>query len=436
MTAVVREVTATGDAIAKLEDGRCVLVGGVVQGERIELELPAKGGTMPRARLRGVLEPSEVRVAPPCPLVDRCGGCDWMHLSDEARGQLHLRHAAELVGRATGQSGWPDIPIHRPCDPLGYRTRARLVLSAKGSQVRVGYRRGKSHRLVAVDHCPVLCETLAAAPAEIARWLEGSEGEGEVQVALGEAGRWVLDLHFVGQLDAAVFATADRQVRGGAWAGVSIWCDGATVPATFGDPRAVIADLDGAPLTVAPGGFAQASDRGAVQLAMRLRELIQLAPGGRIVELFAGSGTLSVVLAPLADHYLAIEQSGPAAEQLRANLKARGIQAKVQVGDANQFVVPRPTATVVLDPPRTGAREAVQRLVTARPRQVVYVSCNLATLARDLAVLTEAGYQVEQLELFELFPQTSHVETVVRLVRDSDRRSGGAQDGPQRPTPD
>ena len=204
------------------------------------------------------------------------------------------------------------------------------------------------------------------------------------------------------------------------------------MPATFGDPRAVIPDLDGAPLTIAAGGIAQPSHRGAVQLATRLGELCQLGPGGRLVELFAGSGTLSVVLAPLADGYLGIEQSAPAAEQLRENLAARGIAGKVQVADANRYEVPRPTATVVLDPPRAGARGAVRRLATVRPRQIVYLSCNLATLARDLAELSEAGYGIEQLELFELFPQTSHVETVVRLVRTADGGGRRDRDGQRR----
>jgi 23S rRNA (uracil1939-C5)-methyltransferase len=90
---------------------------------------------------------------------------------------------------------------------------------------------------------------------------------------------------------------------------------------------------------------------------------------------------------------------------------------KVFVSNADNWAIPRPIATVLLDPPRTGALEAARTIAEARPRQVVYVSCNPATLARDLAVLVDAGYSVQQLELFELFPQTSHVETVVRLER-------------------
>jgi len=415
--AVIREVTTTGDAVAELDDGRCVLVDGVAEGEQVEVELPRKGGRLPRARLRAVLEPSPARVTPPCPLSERCGGCDWMHLSAETRGELHRRHVAELLARATGQERLPTIAYHRPNEPLGYRTRARLAVSAKGDRPRVGFRRDKSRRLVEVDHCPVLCDALSKAPTTIGSWLAGAQGSGEAQVALGAAGRWVVDLHFDGDLASESFATAANQVEVGAWAGVDIWCAGATAPATFGDPRAVIADLGGAPLLIAPGGFAQPSDRGAALLAERVVELVGRGGRGRLVELFAGSGTLSVVLAPLADPFVAVEQSPAAVEQLRDNLAARGLAGKVQVGDANGFAVPRPTATVVLDPPRAGARGATASLVAARPRQIIYVSCNATTLARDLAKLCQRDYAITEIELFELFPQTSHVECVVRLVR-------------------
>jgi len=412
----VREVTATGAAIAELNDGRRVLVGGVAEGEAIEVELPRRGGKLPRARLRAVTTPSPARVEPPCPLVDRCGGCDWMHLSAETRAQLHRRHVAELVGRATGQT-LAVIPYHQLNEPLGYRTRARLAVVARGGRARVGFRRDRSRRLVEVDRCLVLGAALATAPGQMARWLAGAEGTGELQLGLGRGGRWVVDLHFDGELPATTFATADERVRAGTWAGVAIWSAGATEPARFGDPRACLADLAGAPLIIAAGGFAQASDRGAAALAARVAALVELGPGGRLVELYAGSGTLSVVLAPLADRFVAVEQSPAAVDQLRDNLAARGLAGKVQLADANGFEVPRPTATVVLDPPRGGARQAMASLVAARPRQVVYVSCNPTTLARDLADLCPAGYGIAELELFELFPQTSHVECVVRLVR-------------------
>ena len=410
-------MTPTGAAVAELDDGRCVLVHGVAEGEQVEIELPRKGGRMPRARLRAVVEPSPARVTPPCPLSERCGGCDWMHLSAPTWGELHRRHVTDLLTHATGQERLPEIVYHRPNEPLGYRTRARLAVSATGGRVRVGFRRDRSRKVVEVDRCPVLCEALSEAPATMGRWLAGAQGTGEVQVALGSARRWVVDLHFDGELASDAFAAAAAQVEEGSWAGVDIWCAGATAPATFGDPRAVIAELDGAPLPIAAGGFAQASDRGAALLAARVAELVGRGARGRLVELFAGSGTLSVVLAPLADSFLAVEQSPAALEQLRDNLAARGLAGKVKVGDANDLSVPRPTATVVLDPPRAGARGATANLVAARPRQIVYVSCNATTLARDLAELCGGGYAITEIELFELFPQTSHVESVVRLVR-------------------
>ncbi len=138
--------------------------------------------------------------------------------------------------------------------------------------------------------------------------------------------------------------------------------------------------------------------------------------GAPCVELFAGSGTLSIAIAPRVSRFVAVEQSAEAAEALRHNLAARRLDAAVKVADANDFRLPR-AATVVLDPPRAGAAGACARIAEARPERVLYVSCNPATLARDAAALAAHGYRARSVALFDLFPHTSHVETLMRLER-------------------
>ena len=144
----------------------------------------------------------------------------------------------------------------------------------------------------------------------------------------------------------------------------------------------------------------------------------EAAPEGkRVLELYAGHGNLSVLLARGAAAFRAVEQDGPATEALRANLAARGLAARVHAGDAAEARL-EDAEVVVLDPPRSGAREVARRL--AEPNgveRVVYVSCDPATLGRDLATLTAGGWTVERAVAFDMFPQTPHVETVVTLER-------------------
>jgi 23S rRNA (uracil1939-C5)-methyltransferase len=139
-----------------------------------------------------------------------------------------------------------------------------------------------------------------------------------------------------------------------------------------------------------------------------------------VVELFAGSGTLSVLLARGAVSFQSVEIDAEAAATARQNLEARELAAKVTVADADAFPIPHGATVVVLDPPRTGAPGAAKAIAASAARVVVYVSCDPATLARDLGILTGGGkgrFAITDVETFELFPQTSHVETVVRLER-------------------
>ena len=149
-------------------------------------------------------------------------------------------------------------------------------------------------------------------------------------------------------------------------------------------------------------------------------ELSRLAAGERprrVLELFAGSGTLSILLAQGAATFSAVEIGADAVTAARQNLAARGLRAKVTAGDADAIAVPAETSVVVLDPPRAGAPGAARAITASSARSVVYVACDPTTLARDLATLARGRLAVTHIETFELFPQTSHVETVVRLAR-------------------
>ncbi|WP_245678611.1 hypothetical protein [Chondromyces crocatus] len=268
--------------------------------------------------------------------------------------------------------------------------------------------------------------------SELPDLLVGATGEGDVLIAAGAGGRPVVELAWRGELAPSTWQQLDQRVAQGTWAGARVALEGVNRPASFGDPRPVIQGADGAPLLLSAGGFGQPSEEGASVLARRVHELVWLDAPSRplhLLELFAGSGTLSVLLArgpnaaDAADgeaslaSFVAIEQGAEAAACLRENLAARGLSGKVVVADADATPIPPRVDVVVLDPPRGGASGAAAALAASSARVVVYVSCNPATLARDLALLTASGLMITHLEAVELFPQTSHVEVIVRLAR-------------------
>jgi 23S rRNA (uracil1939-C5)-methyltransferase len=188
------------------------------------------------------------------------------------------------------------------------------------------------------------------------------------------------------------------------------------VPATIGDPTPILAGADGKPVRLAPGGFSQASEGANALLASRVSALAAQAPEGPCLELFAGAGNFTVMLARERE-VVAIESDPDACAAARANLAARGLAARVECGDAANATIKKGTRLVVLDPPRTGARDVAERLAKERVPTVLYVSCDPPTLGRDLAILAQGGFHLVALETFEMFPQTSHVETIAFLER-------------------
>jgi 23S rRNA (uracil1939-C5)-methyltransferase len=414
-------VAPTGEGVSTLADGQKVFVSGALAGEHVEVSFRRRSGVM-HGELRQVLTASRFRVAPPCPIAARCGGCDFMHIEVAAQRRLHVDAVKSRLGRVADLSSLPEVEVHSPTTALQYRTRARVFVEAGRGRPRVGFRSAGSHRLVNVDECLVLHPELSQLLGELPELIGSSQGEGEATLARGIDGLGVISLRWRGELSAESFATADDRVRTGRWAGVEIWPQAASEPVQYGDPRARVAGYDGQQLVVAAGGFAQASDAGAIALADGVSRMLGQSSSpacskGRAMELFAGSGTLTVAIAPLLSRLVAVESSPQAAACLRTNLAARGLDAKVREADANTVAIAPSVQTVVLDPPRTGAAGLVATLARSRPRRVLYVSCNPATLARDLSTLVAADYRIVALELFELFPQTSHVEVLVLLQR-------------------
>lgn len=414
----IAELTPGGDGVAIEEiDGerRAIFVPGVAPGERVRVEADLSRRPA-RARLLAVLEPSAERVAGECRFREACGGCDWMHLSLGEQARAHAAIVASVLPPAYRDA---KIVTHPAPRSTAYRTRARVHVDARKGRVLVGMFERGSHEPVPVEACVVLDPIVDGARASLASWLEGAKGRGEAQIALGAPGharRAVFDLRWNGDLPASVFGKIERAVTEGTIAGARIFSGDVKVPAKIGDPTPWIAGPDGTPLRLAPGGFSQATEEGNTALANRAAELADaVAPNAALVELFAGAGNLTVLLAR-THAVIAVEIVRDACEAARANLSARSLAAKVVEADAATFPIPKDAKLVVLDPPRTGAKE-VARALAARPLPgVVYVSCDPPTLGRDLAMLAGAGYRLEAIETFEMFPHTSHVETVVALA--------------------
>jgi 23S rRNA (uracil1939-C5)-methyltransferase len=410
----VESLVRGGEGLVRDPEGRIFFVPFVAPED--DVEVMPRGKT--EATLEKILARSPLRITPACDWFARCGGCPMMMIDLETQRTHHVKTLKRDLEHALGPN-FPSIEVHPAASALRYRSRARLHFAVKSGRVTLGYLAHRSRDIVDIASCVALDPVLDRARGEIARLLavRGLSIAGEAHLALREERdgvRAVATVSFDGDFNAELVANLAGAV-GERFAGIELIPRGASQGARYGDPRPCQIGADGEPILLPPGGFAQSSSEGAKRLAILVRSLAQ-TEARRVVELYAGSGTLSILLARDAASFTAIESDKGSADALRANLDARSLKAKVIHADVAGAALPK-CDVIVLDPPRRGAREALSVIAKTHAKTIVYVSCDGASLARDLKELAASRYQLTQLHIVELFPNTSHVEVVARLER-------------------
>ena len=403
-----------GDGVARVSAAgkrSTLFVPGTAPGDVVEVVVEQGS----RGRVRALLEPSPHRVQPPCPHADECGGCDWMHIHVDVQRSARRDIVRDALTRADLEV--PPIGTHDAPRVDRYRRRARFAVQASQRGVMVGMRAARSHKIVPVTACLVLIPAVDETRDQLSAWLAGSVGKGDASVTLGHGALPVVHLAWQGELPASVFAGAEQRVESGQWAGVSMLLEGASTAAVVGDPRGVTTGVDALPLVVPPAGFMQAYEEMNHELVRHVVEVAHLDDSPTL-ELFAGAGNFTVALARHTGTLDTVEEDAPAVDAAQRNLELRGVRVRARVGDADAAKIRANTRVCVLDPPRTGALGASTNLAASKVRRIVMVSCDPATMARDAAILNRDGrFRLEQVDVFEMFPHTSHVETVAVFRR-------------------
>ena len=378
----IERLAAGGAGVGHAPDGRVVFVADTAPGDRVQVRAVEEHPKWLRGEVETLEAPGPGRVDPRCSLFGRCGGCAWQHLGYDTQ----LAAKADILRDALTRIGGLTLPGAIevvPSPPYGYRGRARVGV-ARGV---VGFRRLRSHALEPASACPVLVPELEAALAALAAAPPARDGE--IELCAGDDGR------------------------------VRAWGPGGLL---YGAAELAI-DAGRARIGVSPGVFFQGNARLRGTLLAAVLEAA--GRGARALELCAGAGFFSFGLAERFREVLAVESSPPAVRDLRRNIAASGVEnVRVACAPLERFLAgagPREFApdAIVLDPPRTGlgAPLAKDLAAAASAARVVYVSCEPATLARDLAVLTAEGLRLVSLRGFDLFPQTAHVEAIAVLER-------------------
>jgi tRNA/tmRNA/rRNA uracil-C5-methylase (TrmA/RlmC/RlmD family) len=398
----VGPVAHGGHCVARHE-GRVVFVRHTLPGERVRVRVTEdRHAGFCRADAIEVLEASPARVERPCPYSGpgRCGGCDWQHVDPAEQRRLKAAVVREQLARLAGLED-VDVTVEElPGGPLRWRSRARFAVDRSGA---AGLRRHRSHDIVVLEDCPITVEPAAQAVLG-RRW----PGAGAVDVSIDSTGAVTTT-----RLDRRGHPTTSRVVRPGG--------DLPEEPSERAERRAGGRDWE-----VEGTGFWQVHPAAADALVAAVADVAAVRPGETVLDLYAGVGLFGGALAPAVGpdgRVVCVESDAAACAAADANLadlpQAEVWQGEVDAGGLAGLLDELGTApdVVVLDPPRSGAGAPVSRLLASTgARAVVYVACDPAALARDVAAFGEAGYRLAAVRGFDAFPMTAHVEVVALLV--------------------
>ncbi len=421
----IEKLVYGGDGLGRDTEGRAVFVPYVLPGEVVDVAVTGERDGALKSQLVTVERASAARVTAGCRHFGRCGGCQYQHAAYDAQLALKLSILRETLERA-GVRDQPEVIVHAG-EPWGYRNRIRLRVDRAEGRIRVGYNLRETREFLPIEECPIAAPLLwraAAALVELGRstpigtqWLRATA---EVELFTTKDERSLQMTLLLREQRSAGFAAFCERLRAEipelVGAGAVVGRGREDVTWSRGGLSYVV---DGSGYWVSRGGFFQVN-------RWMLEELVRVVVAGRnglrAWDLFAGVGLFSRVLAEGFTQVVAVEANALAVKDLTA-MKAgnvRGFAGSVVDFLRSAAVGREPPELVVMDPPRAGVgREVCEILVRMQVPEIVYVSCDPTTLARDLRGMVDSGYNLAELHLVDLFPQTFHLETVAVLQRKS-----------------
>ena len=422
-TITIEKLVQGGRGLAR-QEGRVWLVRGAIPGETVSVAVGAKRKGVQEATVRELVTPSPDRVAAPCPVYEICGGCQLQHIQYEAQ----LRFKREILAETLARVGKLQIDLPEMVaspDPYGYRSSVRFVVFRGKPGFTLGFHEEGSHAPVAAAGCLLVPDAMRKTIADVQERLS-RQGRLPVRVDSLEVRRSVaFGSTFLSWRTGPAMRSQAEKLFG-------LFRDipdvtGQVVTAEnrgrWVDRQDWIADrLDDLLFRITDGSFMQANWSLTGTLARTLVQWVAPSPGLRLLELYAGIGVLGLPLARRGALVTEVEANRWALADARHAAKTNHVgrcrfrhqkaEECLEMTEAGEYGV------VLMDPPRTGlSPESLRGLREIKAARVFYVSCDPATLARDLGRLCADGYRVVRLQAFDMFPQTAHIETLVELAR-------------------
>jgi 23S rRNA (uracil1939-C5)-methyltransferase len=441
---VIDDLAFGGEAVGRV-DGYVVFVRGGVPGDRLRVRVIETRARFARAAVESVETPSPHRVAAPCPYFGRCGGCRLQHVAYEAQLAFKAKQVRDCLERLGATGAFALRPILPAPEAYGYRNKMEFTVAQGAGEPLIGLHEADRYDVVLdVERCLLQSETMNTLLAEVrtqvrARGLgvwDQDTGQGLLRFVTLREGRRT-DEAMVNVVaaapDVATLGPVAEALKSRVPATVSVVVNvnankaavavGTEEHVLLGDDH-ITESLGGLRFQISANSFFQTNTVQAERLFALVEQACELEGGETVIDLYSGTGAISLLLARRCRRVYGIEVAAAAVADALRNARANGIDNCTFLAGEVRHVLPAllrdgvRADVVVADPPRAGFHpRALTALVTLAPARLVYVSCNPATLARDVGELLRQGYRLEWVQPVDMFPQTPHIEAVARLRR-------------------
>ena len=439
---LINNVSHQGEGIGRVENF-AVFVPGAIKGEKIEVKITEIRKNFARGELEKIILPSLNRVKPPCPVFNLCGGCHLQHINYKKQLEMKKEIVENVLSRI-GNQNIDVMPIIGMEIPWRYRNKGHFHLARENENITLGFYQSKSHDLVPVSRCLLFSQNINSLikylEKELTRQkitiynhktdkgnfrgivLRESKYTGEIMIIfITREERWYLDENFLNNL-----IIAFPQV-------VSLCQNINKNPkmALFGKDfrilkgKTFIEDhIDSFKFKISPSYFFQVNVLQTEILYKKILEYANLSGKETVIDSYSGTGTISIYLAGKAKKVYGLELQKGAVRDAWANGELNNLSnLKFFSGKAESWLYKwvqrgEKVEVIIIDPPRRGcSREVLKNIIKIKPEQILYVSCDMPTLARDIKYITQNGYNIEEVQPIDMFPHTSHIECLVHLTR-------------------
>ena len=417
ITVTIEDLDPFGQGVAR-HNGKAMFVSGALPGEQAEVMVVEDKRQFSRAKAKKIMQPSAQREKPRCVHFGVCGGCQQQHAAIALQEASKARALSRMLSR--------DAPLPVRVDEIisgntwGYRRRARLGLQwqPKQQRLQMGFRQAASNDLVELTQCPILVPELEALLQPLHQCLSSLQAArrlGHVELVLADNGPVMVLRH----LDALSAGDRVKLERFSHEHQLMLYlADGSDNLQPLGDYAPFYQSFD-LKLTFSPQDFIQVNDGVNQQMVAKAIEWLDLQPEDRVLDLFCGMGNFTLPVGKFVQNAVGVEGVAALVHQAAYNAElnnlknVRFFQHNLEEDVAHQPWAAQGFNKVLLDPARAGAAGVMSHIVKLAPQRVVYVSCNPTTLARDSQALLSAGYHLERVAMLDMFPHTSHLESMV-----------------------